>query len=86
MTGIGAVTLKLVEDVWLDLLFCSKGYFVDPTIVVVDNPQDKMMKEEIFGPVLSVYVYKNDEPIQTEGLVDKTTPFALTGAIFAEDR
>lgn len=59
---------------------------MEPTIVVADNPHDKLMKEEIFGPVLTVYVYKSDEVIQTEELINNTTPFALTGAIFAQDR
>ncbi|XP_055352165.1 delta-1-pyrroline-5-carboxylate dehydrogenase, mitochondrial-like [Paramacrobiotus metropolitanus] len=64
----------------------SRGYFVEPTIVVSENPSDRLMKEEIFGPVLTVYVYKHAEPSQAEQLVDRTTPYALTGAIFAGEK
>ncbi|XP_076167716.1 delta-1-Pyrroline-5-carboxylate dehydrogenase 1 isoform X1 [Ptiloglossa arizonensis] len=63
----------------------SHGYFIDPTIVVVNNPKDKMMTEEIFGPVLSIYVYKDSELDATMKLVESSTPYALTGSIFAQD-
>lgn len=64
----------------------SKGYFVEPTIVVTKDPLDKMMSEEIFGPVLTIYVYDDKDIEKAIDLVNNTTPFALTGAVFAQDR
>jgi len=64
----------------------SKGYFVTPTVVETTNPHFKLMQEEIFGPVLTAYVYDDADIEATLGLVDTTSPYALTGAIFAEDR
>lgn len=64
----------------------SKGYFVEPTIVVTTDPTDKIMTEEIFGPVLAVYVYKDADVKKTMDLVGSTTAFALTGAVFAQDQ
>jgi 1-pyrroline-5-carboxylate dehydrogenase len=64
----------------------SVGYFVEPTVVVTTNPKFLTMQEEIFGPVLSVYVYPEDEFTQTLDIVDSTSPYALTGAIFSQDR
>ncbi|VVC36986.1 Aldehyde/histidinol dehydrogenase,Aldehyde dehydrogenase N-terminal domain,Aldehyde dehydrogenase [Cinara cedri] len=64
----------------------SKGYFVQPTIVESKDPLDKIMTEEIFGPLLSVYVYKDLEVDKTVDLVLSSTPYALTGAVFAEDK
>jgi len=64
----------------------SKGYFVAPTVVETTNPHFKLMQEEIFGPVLTAYVYDDADIEATLGLVDTTSPYALTGAIFAEDR
>lgn len=64
----------------------SKGYFVQPTIVETKDPLDKIMTEEIFGPLLSVYVYKDSEVDKTVDLVTSSTPYALTGAVFAEDK
>lgn len=63
------------------------GYFVDPTIVVTKNPKSETMVEEIFGPVLSIYVYE-DEQYESDvlDLVDKSTPYGLTGSVFARDR
>ncbi|XP_014209276.1 delta-1-pyrroline-5-carboxylate dehydrogenase, mitochondrial [Copidosoma floridanum] len=63
----------------------SRGYFVEPTIVQTKNPKDKMMTEEIFGPVLTLYVYKDSNLDETMKLVDSSTPYALTGAIFSQD-
>lgn len=63
----------------------SKGYFIEPTIVQSNDPQDKIMVEEIFGPVLSVYVYKDKDLDQTMKLVGNSTRFALTGAVFSKD-
>jgi 1-pyrroline-5-carboxylate dehydrogenase len=64
----------------------SKGYFIDPTVIVTTNPRFKLMEEEIFGPVLTVYVYPESEYAQALELCDTTSPYALTGAIFALDR
>lgn len=63
----------------------SKGYFVQPTIVETKDPHDKIMVEEIFGPVLTIYVYKDKDVKQTLELVGTSTKFALTGAVFAQD-
>lgn len=63
----------------------SKGYFIEPTIIQSKDPTEKIMKEEIFGPILSIYVYKDSDVDKTLKLVDSTTPFALTGAVFAQD-
>ena len=64
----------------------SKGYFITPTVVETKNPLFKLMQEEIFGPVLTAYVYDDSEIEATLDIVDTTSPYALTGAIFAEDR
>ncbi|XP_017777625.1 PREDICTED: delta-1-pyrroline-5-carboxylate dehydrogenase, mitochondrial [Nicrophorus vespilloides] len=64
----------------------SKGYFIEPTIVVSTDPLDKIMTEEIFGPVLSIYVYKDSDVEKTLSLVGSSTVFALTGAVFAKDQ
>lgn len=63
----------------------TKGYFVTPTIFETKDPKDKLMREEIFGPVLTVYVYKEADYDKVVELVDTTTPYALTGSIFAKD-
>lgn len=63
----------------------AKGYFVHPTIVETKDPHDKLMTEEIFGPVLTVYVYKDNALEDTMKMVTTSTPFALTGAVFATD-
>jgi len=64
----------------------SKGYFVQPTVILAHNPHFASMEEEIFGPVLTIYVYEDDEYEKTLELCDKTSPYALTGALFAIDR
>lgn len=64
----------------------SKGYFIEPTVLKVSDPAYVTMCEELFGPVLTVYVYKDSEYEATLEVVDKTGPYALTGAIFAKDR
>lgn len=64
----------------------TKGYFIQPTILKVSNPKYVTMCEELFGPVLTVYVYKDSRFKETLELVDKTSNYALTGAIFAQDR
>lgn len=64
----------------------SKGYFIQPTIVETKDPLDKIMTEEIFGPLLTVYVYNDSEVDKTVDLVISSTPYALTGAVFAQDK
>ena len=64
----------------------STGYFVEPTIIVTTNPKFKTMVEEIFGPVMTIYVYDADKWEATLELVDNTSKYALTGAIFSVDR
>lgn len=64
----------------------SKGYFIEPTVIVTKDPMYATMCEEIFGPVLSIYVYHEDHFEEALELVDKTSPYALTGAIFSQDR
>jgi 1-pyrroline-5-carboxylate dehydrogenase len=63
----------------------SKGYFVEPTILLTTNPKSRTMVDEIFGPVLTIYVYPDAEWAETLKLVDETSAYALTGAIFAQD-
>ncbi|MHC4439800.1 MAG: L-glutamate gamma-semialdehyde dehydrogenase, partial [Planctomycetota bacterium] len=64
----------------------SVGYFIEPTVVVSRDPKSKLMVEEIFGPVLTIYVYPEAEYDQALDTCDQTSPYALTGAIFALDR
>ncbi|HIJ52639.1 MAG TPA: L-glutamate gamma-semialdehyde dehydrogenase [Planctomycetes bacterium] len=64
----------------------SAGYFVEPTVVVNKDAKSKLMVEEIFGPVLTIYIYPQNEYDQALELCDQTSPYALTGAIFALDR
>ncbi|MFK7757484.1 MAG: L-glutamate gamma-semialdehyde dehydrogenase [Flavobacteriales bacterium] len=64
----------------------SKGYFVEPTVVVTSNPKFRTMCEEIFGPVITIYVYEDKDWKATLELVDQTSEYALTGAIFSGDR
>jgi 1-pyrroline-5-carboxylate dehydrogenase len=62
------------------------GYFVEPTVVQTTNPAYRSMEEEIFGPILTIYVYEDGDYEKTIELCDKTSPYALTGAVFATDR
>lgn len=64
----------------------ATGYFVQPTLVQVQDPNYRMMCEEMFGPVLTAYVYPDAKWGETLDLVDRTSPYALTGAVFAQDR
>lgn len=64
----------------------SKGYFIEPTVIVTQDPSSVTMCEEIFGPVLTLYVYQENNFEETLELVDSTSPYALTGSIFAKDR
>lgn len=64
----------------------SKGYFIEPTVVLAKTPRYTTMCEEIFGPVLTVYVYPDNEFEKTLETLDATSPYALTGAVFSNDR
>lgn len=64
----------------------SKGYFIDPTVIVTDNPHYFAMEEELFGPVMTIYIYKDDRFEETLELCDNTSPYALTGSIFSNDK
>jgi 1-pyrroline-5-carboxylate dehydrogenase len=64
----------------------SNGYFIEPTTIVTSNPKFKTMEEEIFGPVLTIYVYDDKKLDETLDLCDTTSPYALTGAVWAQDR
>lgn len=64
----------------------SKGFFIEPTILLTQDPLYTTMREEIFGPVLTIYLYEDDKYEETLELVDKTSEYALTGAVFSQDR
>ncbi|MBA9078916.1 L-glutamate gamma-semialdehyde dehydrogenase [Rufibacter quisquiliarum] len=64
----------------------SKGYFIEPTIIVAQDPNYVTMCDELFGPVLTLHVYEADQFEETLKIVDETSPYGLTGAIFANDR
>src|SRR6188472_1898575 len=64
----------------------SEGYFVEPTVIQTKDPRDRLMQEEFFGPIVTTYVYPEDEWEQTLELVDQTAPYGLTGAIFSQER
>lgn len=64
----------------------SKGYFIEPTVIVTTNPKYATMETELFGPVMTIYVYEDKKWAETLQLVDGTSEYALTGAIFSQDR
>jgi len=64
----------------------SRGFFIEPTVILTTNPKFKTMEEEIFGPVLTVYIYKDSELDEALRLCDETSPYGLTGSIFTTDR
>jgi len=64
----------------------SKGYFVRPTLIVADNPAYPTMSEELFGPIITAHVYDDKNWSETLELVDRTSPYGLTGAVFSNDR
>ena len=64
----------------------AKGYFIDPTVIETTDPDFVTMKEEIFGPVLSIYIYPENEFEQTIDLVNRTSPYALTGSVISRNR
>jgi 1-pyrroline-5-carboxylate dehydrogenase len=64
----------------------KKGYFIEPTLVQTEDPEYRLLCEEIFGPVVTAYVYDDAKWADTLKLVDRTSPYALTGAVFSNDR
>ncbi len=64
----------------------SEGFFVEPTVIATDDPGSRTMREELFGPVVTTYVYDEKRWDETLELVDETSPYGLTGAVFADDR
>jgi len=64
----------------------EKGFFIEPTLVQAHKPDFKLMQDEIFGPVMTFYVYPDDQYAETLEVCDRTSPYALTGAVFAQDR
>jgi 1-pyrroline-5-carboxylate dehydrogenase len=64
----------------------SEGWFVQPTVVVTKDPQSRLLREELFGPVVTILRYPDDRYEETLDLIDRSTPYGLTGAVFAQDR
>ena len=64
----------------------SQGYFVEPTVILAHGPNYKTMEQELFGPILTIYVYDEQQFEETLDLVDQTSPYALTGAILSRER
>lgn len=64
----------------------SIGYFIEPTVIVTENPHHFTMEEEIFGPVMTIYIYEDDKFEETLKICDETSPYGLTGAIFSNDK
>jgi len=64
----------------------SEGYFVEPTVIETSDPGDRLLREELFGPIVTAYVYPDRRWRETLELVDRTSPYGLTGAVFARDR
>jgi 1-pyrroline-5-carboxylate dehydrogenase len=64
----------------------AKGYFISPTLIETDDPGYRLLCEEIFGPVVTAYVYDDARWAETLKVVDATSPYALTGAVFAQER
>jgi len=64
----------------------SEGYFVQPTVIETSDPADRLLREELFGPIVTAFVYPDDRWEETLELVDSTAPYGLTGAVFARDR
>ena len=85
-----SITLKMLKDSSCKIIAGgnadkSVGYFVEPTVILTDDPKYVTMREEIFGPVITIYLF-DDENEEALSLVDQTSEYALTGAILAKDR
>lgn len=86
ITGYQKLAKESSEVVFGGTADKSKGWFIDPTLARVDDPKHRLMQEEIFGPVVSAYVYDDAKWDEMLGWVDSTSPYALTGAVFGRDR
>lgn len=86
ITGYQTLAKESAEVVFGGGADKSKGWFVDPTLARVDDPKHRLMQEEIFGPVVSAYVYEDARWDEMLAWVDSTSPYALTGAVFGRDR
>ena len=75
-----------IELLWGGKVDKTIGYFIEPTILVTKDPFYKTMSEEIFGPVLTIYIYEDADFEKTLDVIDQTSPYALTGAIFSENK
>ncbi len=64
----------------------TMGYYIEPTVVKVDSPEHELMTEELFGPVLAVWLYDDEKVTEAISICERTSPYALTGAVFAKDR
>src|SRR5262249_4893654 len=64
----------------------DEGFFVHPTVIETSDPGDRLLREELFGPIVTAYVYPDSKWHETLDLVDTTSPYGLTGAVFARDR
>ena len=64
----------------------EQGYFIEPTLLQTEDPGYRLLCEEIFGPVVTAYVYPDEKWDETLSIIDKTSPYALTGSVFARDR
>ena len=64
----------------------SVGYFIEPTVVETSTKEDKIFKEELFGPVVTAFVYKDSDAMNVVNHIGKDTPYALTGAIYSQDQ
>ena len=82
-TELGKATARVHHGATCD---DREGYFIQPTFVEVDDPKHRLMQEEIFGPFVTAYVYDDAKWSETLKLVDETSPYALTGAVFARER
>ncbi|OZI07851.1 1-pyrroline-5-carboxylate dehydrogenase [Siphonobacter sp. BAB-5385] len=74
------------EIIWGGTYDSSKGWFINPTLILTTDPHSETMEQEIFGPVLTIYLYEPTQFEETLSLIDRTSPYALTGAIFSQDR
>lgn len=82
---------RAVDDPELEVLAggeadATDGWFVQPTVIETSNPRHEIMETELFGPIITVYPYEDDRWSETLDLVDSTSPFGLTGAVFSQDR
>ena len=88
---LAAVIDRAKSDSNADVFACggydkSKGYFIEPTVIVTNDPKYTTMETELFGPIVTVYIYADQDWTNTLKLVDETSEYALTGAVFSEDR